>query len=230
MTNIKAEVARKSTEILRKLMANSKLSHYIPTEYIPSVFMESNDTRNIRLVIVGQDPTVKRESSREKTKTVLNLDKKGSSLYKYVCRICQELSLELSQHVYATNLVKNFFMKPPTQIKECNVLDEFSPYWLPLLEEELSLFPGRPILTLGEPLLAALLIDKRKALVRRYWGYTQNWKQNLPTNFSSVPPEENRLKHRLFPFPHQPSIQKEFYSATLGSYISYVKNGMLRVR
>ena len=174
MTDIKAEVARRSAEVFRNIMANSNLRQYVATDRIPSVFMESSDTRNIWLVIVGQDPTVKRKSSREEIGTVLNLDKQSGSLYKYIRKICEELGLELSQHVYATNFAKNFFLKPPTQIKECDLLGKFSPHWLPLLREELALFPGRPILTLGEPLLRVLLHDRHKALVRKYWGYRKD--------------------------------------------------------
>lgn len=228
MPDIKAEVAHKSAETLRKIMANSNLSRYVPTDLIPSVFMEATDARSIRLVLLGQDPTVKKPSSRKRVKTVLNLDKQGGGLYKYVSTICELLGLELSQHIYATNFSKNFFVRPPTQINECNVLDEFSPYWLPLLKEELSLFPGRPVLTLGQPLLAALLTDKRKALIRRYWGYAPDWRQKPPVNFSSVAPEANELGRELFPFPHEPSIRKEFYNNTLRSYVNYIKNKVLK--
>ena len=81
MPNIKAEVAHKSAETLRKIMANSNLSRYVPTDFIPSVFMEAKDARSIRLVLLGQDPTVKKPSSRKRVKAVLNLDKQGGILF-----------------------------------------------------------------------------------------------------------------------------------------------------
>lgn len=224
VNDVKAKIARRSAEVLQKIRADSRLSYYIPSDRIPSVFMGTDDVRKIRLIVIGQDPTVKYEASREIIKTVLNLDKPRGSLYKYISRICDVLGLDLSQHVYATNFAKNFFVRPPTQVDECNVLDEFSPYWLPLLQEELSLFPDRPILTLGEPLLKTLLIDRSKALVRLYWGYVPNWERSLTTSFSSVAPEKNKLKRRLFPFPHQPSLRKRFYNATLQSYLGYMRN------
>ena len=226
MTNdIKTEVARKSAEVLLKIRADSRLSHYVPTDKIPSVFMETDDVRKIRLIVIGQDPTVKKETSRKTIDTVLNLDKPRGSLYKYISRICGGLGLDLCQHVYATNYAKNFFIRPPTQIEACNLLDESSRYWLPLLQEELSLFPGRSILTLGEPLLKALLIDPKKALVRWYWGYTPDW-ERAQAVFSFVAPEENKLERRLFPFPHQPSLRKRFYGAKLHLYLGYMKNNM----
>jgi len=226
MTNdIKAEITRKSLEVLQKIKADSRLSHYVPTDRIPSVFMETDDVRNIRLIVIGQDPTVKNEASRETIKTVLNLDKTHGSLYKYISLICEGLGLDLGQHVYATNYAKNFFIRPPTQIVDCNVLHEFSQYWLPLLQEELSLFPSQAIVTLGEPLLRALLIDPKKAFVSQYWGYTPNW-VTTKTVFSFVSEDENRLGRRLFPFPHQPSLRKRFYSAKLQSYLLYMKNTM----
>jgi hypothetical protein len=103
--------------------------------------MEADDIGKIRLIVIGQDPTVKNEASRETIETVLNLDKQHSSLYNYISLICEKLGLDLPQHVYFTNYAKNFFTHPSTQIVECNLLHEVSQYWLPLLQEELSIFP-----------------------------------------------------------------------------------------
>ena len=116
-------------------------------------------------------------------------------------------------------------MEQRSQIVECNLLHESSQYWLPLLEEELSLFPSRLIVTLGEPLLKAPLIDAKKTLVRRYWRYTPDWVRTKAV-FSFVSQEENKLYRRLFTFPHQPSLRKRFYGATLQSYLGYMKAAM----
>jgi uracil-DNA glycosylase len=197
----------------------------VSTRRIPSVFLETNDITKICLIVIGQDPTVKNETSRETIETVLNLDEPRGSLYRYISLLCEGLGLGLCQHVYATNYAKNFFIRPPTQIKECNLLEEVSPYWLPLLQEELSFFPGRPILTLGEPILKALLVDPQKAMVRRYWGYTPDW-ASTQAIFSFVAPEENKLERRLFPIPHQPSLRKGFYKARVRAYLGYMKNNL----
>ena len=223
--DIKDKIAIKSAEVLQKIRADSMLSRYVPTDKTPSIFMETDNVRMIRLIVIGQDPTVKNEASREKIKTVLNLDKPRGSLYRYLSQICDGLGLDLRQNVYATNFAKNFFIQPPTQIEECNLLNETSRYWLPLLQEELSLFPDQPIVTLGEPLLKVLLLDPKKALVRSYWGYTPDWVRVKPV-FSLVSPEENKIKRRLFPFPHQPSLRKKFYSTNLQSYLTYMRNNM----
>lgn len=227
MTNsIKTEIARRSADVLGTIRADSRLSGYVPTDRLPGVYMEADDARDIRLVVVGQDPTVKDERSRETIETVLNLDKPRGSLHRYMSMICDGLGLDLRRHVYATNYAKSFFIRPPTQINECDVLAEFSQYWLPLLRDELALFPGRPVIPLGEPLLKALLFDPKEALVRSYWGYTQDWAVTQPI-FASVCPEANRLGRRLFPFPHQPSLRKRFYRAALNPYLAYVRKIIL---
>ena len=223
MVNIREQVARKAQHLQEQLEKNPNLSPYIDQHYpIPDIFLGTGD---IRLVIIGQDPTVKNPSSRGQIKVVLNLDKKGS-VRAYISQICEEFKLELDKNVYATNLFKNFFVRPPTQIKECDILDIFSQYWLPLLREELKMFPNVPIITLGEPLLRVLLIDRSKARVRKYWDYKQGWqvnKANRPTAFSFVVPKDNKLGRMLFPFPHQPSLIKKFYTCTLREYLNYMK-------
>lgn len=225
--NIKAKVDHKSAEVLQKINADSRLKPYVVKEPIPSVFMGTEDIKKVRLIVIGQDPTVKNEASRKNIKTVLNLDKPRGRLYKYTSLICEGLGIDLSQHVYATNYAKNFFISPPTKIKECNLLEEISQYWLPLLQEELSFFPSLPILTLGEPLLKALSIDPKNTSVRWYWGYTPDWVMSKNV-FSFMSQDENKLERKLFPFPHEPSLRKRFYRAKLQSYLGYMKSTMIQ--
>jgi uracil DNA glycosylase len=61
--NVRVEIARKATEVLQKIRADSRLSCYVPTNKIPSVFMETDDLRNVRLIVIGQDPTVKKRQA-----------------------------------------------------------------------------------------------------------------------------------------------------------------------
>ena len=196
---IKDEIAVRSAKILLKIKDDPKLSQYVTEDKIPSVFIETDDITKIRLVVIGQDPTVKNEASRKTITTVLNLDKANGSISKYLSTICDGLGLNLHQHVYATNYAKNFFIRPPTQVKECNLLDETSCYWLPLLRSELSRFPECIIITLGEPLMHTLLIKPQKALLRDYWGYTPGRSITQPV-FSYIPPEENKLNQKIFPY------------------------------
>jgi hypothetical protein len=87
--------------------------------------------------------------------------------------------------------MKDFFVRPPPQIKECRLLDEFGLYWLLLFHKELSLFPGRPILTAGQPLLQVLVIDPPKAMVRWYWRYRPDGKESRKSDFLRVAPQDN---------------------------------------
>nr|WP_289293398.1 uracil-DNA glycosylase family protein [Bacteroides sp. 41_26] len=115
---------------------------------------------DIRLIIIGQDPTVKNINSRKKIETTLNLDKKNA-LASYISRICNGLGLSLS-NVYATNLFKYFYTNPPASTM--NVLYNHIQPNLELLREELNAYPSCPIITLGEPLLK-LLTNKDERLI-----------------------------------------------------------------
>jgi uncharacterized protein (UPF0261 family) len=44
--DIEAEIARKSAEVLQKIKADSRLSHYVPADRVPSVFMGTDDKRD----------------------------------------------------------------------------------------------------------------------------------------------------------------------------------------
>lgn len=216
--NIQEQVAEKANLIFKKITADESLAPYVDAGLrIPDVFVA---TREIKLIVLGQDPTVKDQEERKKIRVTLNLNKRGS-VRNYLSRICRELGLDLDLNVYATNLLKNFFIRPPTQIKEFDIFAAFVPHWLPLLKEELARFPNIPILTLGQPLLRALVVDESKGLVRKYWGYAKDWQENPP--FSFVPSEDSKLRRRFFPFPHQPSLRKPFYKATLPAYIEYLR-------
>jgi uracil-DNA glycosylase len=205
---------------LSELKANPKLRRYVDSTLdIPEVFRGKGE---IRLVVLGQDPTVKDPVSRRSINTVLNLDK-GGNLKAYLSRICEGLGLELDQHVYATNYLKNFFVEPPTQIDEIDIFQLFGPIWLPLLQAELALFPQAPVITLGEPLLTALVRGDASPRVRDYWGYTPRWKSSETGPFRHLAPRANVLERTVFPFPHQPSIRKQFYRERLGDYTAFVR-------
>ena len=214
------DIRRRARAVLGDLSLDPNLGRFVDfTLDIPEVFHGEGE---IRLIVLGQDPTVKNPRSRRRIKTVLNLDKSGS-LQAYLCRICEGLGLNLDQHVYATNYLKNFFVTPPTQIKEVVVLQEFGPIWLPLLEDELALVPRAPVITLGEPLLAALVRGEASARVRDYWGYTPGWRSGEIGPLYYLAPQDNRLQRTVFPFPHQPSMGKRFYRERLASYTTFVR-------
>lgn len=221
MAGIGDQVVHKAEALLRQFVQdNPPLACYIDNSLsIPRVFAGDGE---IKLIVLGQDPTVKKPESRRKITTVLNLNK-GGSLRRYLENVCHKLGIELDHNVYATNFLKNFFVAPPTQISPVDIFKVFGDVWLPFLKEELSVFPDVPVLTLGEPLLSALVSREVSAQVRYYWGYRQDWQTNPPVDFRCIAPAENRLVRQLFPFPHQPSLRKKFYRENLRSYIEYMR-------
>jgi len=174
-------------------------------------------TGEIKLIIVGQDPTVKNEKSRNSIKTVLNLDRRNN-LYEYLSYVAKRLDYDIEQNIYATNLLKCFCAAPPATIP--NAVKELTPYWIELLKNEIAQYPQAKIITLGEPVLDAL-ITSGSTRVRDYWGYRGNNLANI-SNFRSCCADENLLQRRFFPFPHQPSIRKQFYRNYIAQYTSFL--------
>jgi len=172
---------------------------------------------NIKLVIIGQDPTVRNNNSRSKISCTLNLDK-NNSLKRYIEQICFGLGISL-ENVYATNIFKYFYTVPPANT--LNVLNQHLEPNLQLLNAELENYREAIIITLGEPVLKLLTDDKNK--VRKYWDYDE--KTGISNmKFSFVEARVNKLGRDFYPFPHQPSLRKDFYSENLSKYISYISH------
>lgn len=176
----------------------------------------NKDGKNIKLIIIGQNPTIRNAERRKGITITLNLDKSGA-LRRYVEEICNGLNISLA-NIYATNVFKYFYTIPPAQTFE--VLEKHLSPNLVLLEKELSNYPNCPIITLGEPVLN-LLVNKNTK-VRDYWGYDAKTHKSTKA-FKCVLPEKNKLNRIIFPFCHQPSIRKDFYKDTLTQYIGFVK-------
>jgi uracil-DNA glycosylase len=216
--DIKERVRQRANVLLNdSILTDASLANYVDSSLpIPEVFV---GTGEIRLIVLGQDPTVKRAQSRQRITTVLNLDKPGK-LQDYLRELCRGLGLELDQNIYATNLIKTFLKTPPTQITEFNAVKRFGERWLPMLKEELAVFSHVPVLTLGEPLLSALVTAEDKPKVRNCWGYGH---KDPSAHFKHFAAPENRLERLVFPFPHQPSLAKLFYRENLISYVQYMR-------
>lgn len=73
-------------------------------DFIPP-FSKADKTSKIKLVFIGQDPTVRRKESRGEINATLNLDKENS-LKTYLKKVCEILEIDLYKEVYATNLYK----------------------------------------------------------------------------------------------------------------------------
>ena len=185
--------------------------NHIDTDIAPVPPFKGNG--RIKLVVIGQDPTITEVKEKGKIKKTLKLDVPGP-LRRYIERICAGLDITID-NVYATNLFKYFYEKKPATTPK--VLAAHLESNLSLLKKELSEYSDCIIITLGEPVLQ-LLTDK-KHFVKDYWGYKNG-------EFHYLEPDENNLKLRVYPFAHLPSInspRSSFYSAHLDKYIQYVK-------
>lgn len=218
-------ILTQSRAIRAQCFADPDLSCYIDMDLdIPRPYIEGND---IRLIVIGQDPTVQDVKSRRTIKTVLQLDKQNGQLFKYIERICNSLEFDILKNVYATNLWKCFYIAPPNSIKASNSIDILTKsldLWLPLLKEELAHFPNAKIITLGEPVLQRLIhsyVNYKK--LQQYWGYNRNWKTGFKPMFH-VTVENSRIEREFFPFIHQPSTRSEFYQQCFPVYSEYVRS------
>ena len=206
---------------MASLKSDDVLGKYIDASYpIPQPYQGSG---TIKLIILGQDPTVKNAVARAKIKTVLNLDKNGSARG-YLSDLSQKLGFDLQQNIYATNIYKNFFIAPPTQISEIDIFKTFLTAWLPLLKDELAQFDGVPVITLGRPVLSSLLKSDTPNRLRDCWGYTSKWRAGQFDSLDYIKPEENLLGCTIFPFPHQPTLRKPFYRERKDRYIAFVRD------
>ena len=178
----------------------------------------------IKVIVIGQDPTIINKASRKNITTALDLDKPGK-LQRYIFSVCENLGIDPLEELYATNLFKNFFEQPPTFPSD--VLGKFFEFWFPILKEEIALFPDIPVITLGNNLLDFLTVDKADKCVRQYWGYTEDWKIGASLPFKHILPEENLMGRTVFPFPRQPSYLRQFFTDRCKSYIEYVKSNMI---
>lgn len=200
---MKNDIEKETELIFQQICQDERLSKFVDSslKHIPDVFIGKGQ---IKLIFLGQDPTVKSKKARCDIKQVLNLDRNGK-LKEYLNDICKKLGLGLEQNIYATNYFKNFFVDPPTTIHDVDIFQEFQNYWLPLLRNEINQFPNIPIISLGEPLLNSIVRNGFPRKVRYYWGYTQKWKNGVYRPFNYINFDENFLNRIVFPFPHQPS-------------------------
>lgn len=205
---------RELESILKQLTAEpSSNSIEKERDFVPP-FIGGN---NIKLIIIGQDPTIRNVKQRKNIKCTLNLNK-SRALTKYIEQICEGLGITI-ENVYATNVFKYFYENPPADTFD--VLIKHLPPNLNLLKKELSVFPKVPVITLGEPILK-LLTDGVHAKVRYYWGYDSKSRTSNGA-FKFLHANENKLNRTFYPFCHQPSIRKQFYNDTIKEYTHFVK-------
>lgn len=210
------EIFQKSLDIRNSLKSNNDFKENpIDMNLLP--VLPFRITNKIKLIILGQDPTVKNERSRQSIEYTLNLDKAGS-LKVYINQICSSLGISF-ENIYATNIFKYFYTYPPE--RTMHVLHSHLLANLELLKEELAAYPNIPIIALGLPVLQ--LLAGEKAQVRDFWSYNIKTRK-CDRKFTFCPAKDNSLGRDIYPFPHQPSIRKEFYGSNLMNYIKYLKN------
>ena len=215
------DIDDKIRQVYSIILSKPMLRAHVDTKHdIPAVHRGSG---KIKMIIIGQDPTVKNKASRKNITSVLGLDKPGK-MQRYACAVCERLGIDSISELYATNLFKNFFEEPPDH--NSDMLHKFFQYWFPVLEEELSKYRDIPVITLGDKVLEFLSKESADKLVRNYWGYTEDWHRGGGNLMKHIPPDENLIGKPVFPFPRQPSIIKEFYSSRLDKYIDYIKQNM----
>ena len=201
----------------------SEIASYIDLSLIPPDPFRG--IGKIKLLVLGQDPTVHNPEQRKKLMVTLLLDQPGR-LRTYIEDICKGLDLDLEENVYATNLLKNFFTVPPDSLRKTKpeFFTKATDYWILLLREELEEFKNVPILPLGEPVMNCLKKNPGCDLIRNYWGY-EGPAQYGP-NFSYIEPTENILSRVIFPFPHLPGMSHKIYQQQFDSYLAFMKKHM----
>lgn len=213
------ELSIKTKKVIDKL-ASSDIGSYIDTSIPPPVPFRGRS--KIKLIILGQDPTVQDPEYKQEIKVTLLLNQPGG-LRRYLREICEGLDIDLDENIYATNLLKNFFTIPPDKMRKQDA--EFFPkaasFWIPLLKEEIEEFENVPILPLGEPVLNCLTKSPNWVLIRNYWGYERPARYGQ--NFSYIKPIENILSRVIFPFPHIPGRRHKFYQQQMNGYLAFMK-------
>lgn len=179
--------------------------------------------KDVKIVLVGQDPIIWNKIQRAKIKCALNLDRHGP-LKSYVNRIVRGLGISGDQ-IYATNLFKYFYTTPPAE-----TIDVLERHLLPnmeLLKNELQLFPEAVVFILGQPILSLIahLNLRDSCKMTKFWDY--DWLEKVSKGgFSFLSANDNYLGRDVFPLPHQPSMSKTFYNNTLNAYLAFIKQKM----
>ena len=223
MENYIQEISRKANLILDEVKKDGVLVNDLDLSLTPiRPYCKAEKIEDIRLIIIGQDPTVRDPESRKKITSTLNLDKRDS-LRKYLELITRALEVDLDREVYATNLFKCFFKEPPADDEK--ILSRHFKYWKDLICREIQPLKPDFILTLGEPVFNQLSFSENRK-VKHYWNYIGQTQSG--EDFKCMPPEENYLNRKIYPLPHQPSwARKEFYKKYMDDYLAYVKKDML---
>lgn len=213
----KMDILSEALEIRDSLKMSSEFKENpIDTDLLPIPPFSISD--DIKLIVIGQDPTIKNKDRRKYITSTLNLDKNGS-IRNYIQKICDLMEIRL-ENVYGTNVFKYFYTVPPANT--FNVLVAHIEPNLRLVKREIQSYPNAAVITLGEPILRLLTQQDFPKKMVYYWDYNRKTKRT-DRDFKHSSSEMNHLSRDFFPFPHQPSIIKKFYSETLNQYVGYMR-------
>ena len=214
-----------SREVARTLACDPVLQPYVDADSpVPRPFCGSGE---IRLVIIGQDPTVENKNTRKKVTTALMLNCYGH-LARFLSEVCAMLGATL-ENVYATNVCKNFFKQTPTRIEKNDRVDVIgltASYWLPVLRQELAWFAEATVISLGEPVLQGLVRPGFPQDVKSYWGYRQGWSSQGFEPFRPVGAGQSTIERSFFPFVHLNTKDKTFYSTRWDDCLAFIRDLM----
>jgi len=213
------ELSIKVRKVIDRL-TSSEIGSYVDRSLTPPEPFRGRG--KIKLIVLGQDPTVQKPEHRKQIEVTLLLNQQGR-LKTYLEDICKGLGIDLDENIYATNLLKNFFTIPPDKRRkeDPQFIQKAADHWIPLLKEEIEKFENVPVLPLGQPVLNCLTKSPDKVLIRYYWGYEGPAKYGR--NFGYIKPEENVLGRVVFPFPHIPGLSHKFYRQQMDGYLAFMK-------
>jgi hypothetical protein len=129
MKNHILQIERKLLTTKKVLLEDSVLQNDIDFEYnfiLP--YSKSDSISSVKLVIIGQDPTIQgeKESTKKRQREItitLDLNNENGTLRRYCKLICENLGFNIDKEVYATNLCKCVFKEKPAHN---GVLDKHS--------------------------------------------------------------------------------------------------------
>ena len=169
----------------------------------------------VKLMLIGQDPTIREKP--ERVKEVLMLDDPSSQLSRWLKGILGDENFG-SLTIYATNVVKCSFKRPPSETDKGG-LAFLKPYFQnckDYLTEEILLFQPAIVLALGEPAhnLTTGLFDNSEDVGKRM-------KDAFTGDFRRV-----RLKNIEFDYSPCLHIQTFRVAETYGEKVKRFKEGI----
>jgi hypothetical protein len=179
--------------------------------------------RDVKVIVLGQDPRVQRRESQAKIRHVLSLGESQAPLDRFVVKIVSGISSSPRlgrDNIFGLNLVDRLYDHKPTEEEVWTDGNKSIDHVRRKLE---PFAPFVPLVSLGQPVLRVLANDRRVKL-RDLWGYENPARPADSRKFRHLGPAHNVLGRHVFPFPHINSYQRknsDFYRRTFDDYIRF---------